>query len=155
MKTGERMFSVTRGGNPRYSVSNTTWWEVERDNSDRTSRSPPPGKDRTIPLQTASLHKGISPQETTWDTIKQYGVAESVESGLKENAAHAVAQRGQMATQGNAVFGISWGERKAAYRGLSEGTRLFLRALGGRPSKQVVDAPPGKPSKEGYDCQLR
>lgn len=61
-----------------------------------------------------------------------------------------------MAAQGGALLGISWGEGKAACKGLSEGTRLFLQELwvGGHQSKLWV-LRAGKPSKEGEDCQLR
>lgn len=64
---------------------------------------------RTIPLFRKPHSTEAFVPIGNWDTITQCCPAGSVQSGLEVKAAHAVCQRGQMATQGNGISGMSWG----------------------------------------------
>lgn len=74
-----------------------------------TGHSSPSGRDRTIPLFRKPHSTEAFVPIGNWDTITQCCPAGSVQSGLEVKAAHAVCQRGQMATQGNGISGMSWG----------------------------------------------
>lgn len=126
-------------GDPSYSVSGTTG-EKPSETAAGTSHSSPSGRDRTIRLfQMASLHRSICPHRKLGHN---YAVLSGwvSQSGLKVKAAHAVPQRGQMATQGNGASGISWGRGKWPTEGSAD-EQGFSSELGW---EATVDTPPWK-----------